>query len=171
MAEFRVVAEFPDYSVSDTGEVVRTSANGHGTGVGRVLKPVLHTYLYVNLYKNGKKYFKTVHGLVARAFLPMPDRQCLLEVNHKDGVKTNDRVSNLEWVTRSENKKHAHGVLGCPVPFAGKGYDHPNSKLSAEQVSMIRSAYAEGYCSQAALASKFGVSQTCVSLVIRHKTY
>lgn len=63
-------------------------------------------YLMVNLYKDGKRYAKRVHILVAQAFIPNPDN--LPVVNHIDGNKTNPNVTNLEWCTYSENTQHAH---------------------------------------------------------------
>jgi hypothetical protein len=62
-------------------------------------------YRMVKLNRNGKSFGFLVHRLVAAAFLPNPDG--LPEVNHKDGVKENCCVGNLEWCTRSRNKQHA----------------------------------------------------------------
>lgn len=58
-------------------------------------------YPYVGLNKAGKKTAKRVHRLVAETFLPVRDKS--LEVNHIDGNKNNNKLSNLEWVTSSEN--------------------------------------------------------------------
>ena len=63
-------------------------------------------YVTVRLSKDGVMKTYGVHRLVAKAFIPCDDHD--LEVNHKDGVKTNNRVDNLEWATRSENMKHAY---------------------------------------------------------------
>jgi hypothetical protein len=67
-------------------------------------------YLVVSLWANNKnKQFK-VHRLVAEAFIPnLKNKRC---VNHKDGDKQNNSISNLEWVTHGENKHHAFSVLG-----------------------------------------------------------
>lgn len=62
-------------------------------------------YMQVNLYKENKSYTFYVHRLVAQAFIPNPLN--LPEVNHKDGNRVNNNVSNLEWVTRLENIDHA----------------------------------------------------------------
>ena len=62
-------------------------------------------YLVVNLKHNGKQKQMTVHRLVAKAFIPNPENK--LEINHKDGCKSNNCVDNLEWTSRSENLKHA----------------------------------------------------------------
>lgn len=63
-------------------------------------------YHYVGLCKNGKKKNCFIHRLVAQAFIPNPDN--LPQVNHKDGNVHNNNVNNLEWVTNSENTKHAY---------------------------------------------------------------
>lgn len=73
----------------------------------RILKTKIkkNGYVEVGLYKKGKKYFKTVHRLVADVFVDNIKNK--KEVNHKDGNKQNNNADNLEWVTRSENQKHA----------------------------------------------------------------
>lgn len=72
-------------------------------------KPHVHPvtgYCQQILRKDGKQYMRYMHRLVAEAFLPNPDY--LPEVNHKDGCKLNNTVSNLEWVNRSQNMRHAY---------------------------------------------------------------
>lgn len=90
------------YEVSDQGRVlsVRTDL---------FLKPNImnHGYACVHLYSGGKqsRVVKTIHQLVALAFIPNP-HNCR-EVNHKNFLRRDNRVENLEWVTRSENVRHA----------------------------------------------------------------
>lgn len=62
-------------------------------------------YFHVQLYLNGESSTKLVHILVAKAFIPNPENK--REVNHLDGNKENNSANNLEWVTRSENQRHA----------------------------------------------------------------
>ena len=87
------------YQVSNLGRVKRITT-------GRVLKPLKHAngYLMVKLSKNSIVYTKTVHRLVAEAFIPNPEHKS--EINHIDENKTNNNVSNLEWMTRTENINH-----------------------------------------------------------------
>ena len=64
-----------------------------------------------------------IHRLVAQAFLPNEKEQ----VNHKDGNKLNNHVDNLQWVTQSENMKHAYDT-GLLVPYDRSGENNPNYK-------------------------------------------
>lgn len=102
MEEWRSVIDYEGiYEVSNMGRVRSIVADEHYRA--RILKPALHLrgYLFVNLYKNGKRKPRTIHRLVAKAFIPNPDN--LPEVNHKDEDKTNNNVENLEWCTKSHN--------------------------------------------------------------------
>ena len=93
------------YKVSDKGRIYsveRKDSQGQRRG-GRILKPK-HSrggYLMVHLYKNGKMKAKSVHRLVAETFIPNPDG--LPQVNHRDEVKDNNNVGNLEWCDSKYN--------------------------------------------------------------------
>lgn len=87
------------YSISSFGRIA-----SHHRGDIRILHPTTNRangYAYVNLCQNGIAKLFRVHVLVAKHFLPNPD--CLLEVNHKDEDKLNNRADNLEWCTRKYN--------------------------------------------------------------------
>ena len=92
------------YEVSNQGRV----RNAH---TGLILKPRSnrHHYLIVDLYYKGEKQTKSIHNLVATAFVPGWRKG--LQVNHKNGIKTDNRAENLEWVTASENTRHGRDVL------------------------------------------------------------
>lgn len=98
------------YQISNYGNV--KALDYHRTGKSQLMSPVLKKsgYYQVNLYLNGKYESKIIHKLVAEAFLDNPDN--LTIVNHIDGDKTNNHVSNLEWCTVSYNTWHATHVLG-----------------------------------------------------------
>ncbi len=101
---WKTIKDYPDYQASDTGKV-RSCKFGKKI----TLKPCTggprgHGYPFVSLYQNGENVC-CVHRLVLVAFVgPCPEG---LEVNHKNGIKTDNRLANLEYVTRSENNLHA----------------------------------------------------------------
>lgn len=99
--------KFEEYDFSDTYEV---SDNGNVRNIktGRLLKPQKTNsgYLQLMLQKNGIKKHFYIHRLVAYMFLPMIDGKS--EVNHKNEIKTDNHVSNLEWCDRSYNMNHSH---------------------------------------------------------------
>lgn len=98
---FREIDGFPDYEVSNLGRVCSFKGK-----YPKILKPRKNScgYLYVILYTGGKGVRKTIHRLVAEAFVPNPENKP--EVNHIDEDKKNNVAENLEWVTRRENNNH-----------------------------------------------------------------
>lgn len=97
------------YEVSDIGRVRSMPRNKSGLGrpYPMVMKqsPDKDGYMIVSLRVGGKSHRHRVHRLVAGAFIKNEDKKPL--VNHKNGIKDDNRVENLEWVTASENALHA----------------------------------------------------------------
>lgn len=96
------------YQVNELGQI-RTLKNSSMRKAGTILKSQINNkngYVYQMLYDNGKKKLLKVHRIVAMAFLSNPNN--LQQVNHKDGNKQNNCVSNLEWCEQSYNMKHAY---------------------------------------------------------------
>lgn len=102
MLEWRVIEEFPKYEINSIGEIRNKKRQN------KIKKPFLSEkgYLKVKLYKQtGVAYQRRIHRLVAIAFIPNPYNKP--EVNHKNGIKVDCTVDNLEWVTGEENYLHA----------------------------------------------------------------
>ena len=122
-------------------------------------------YLKTHLYKDGKPKDFTVHQLVARTFLGEPSTP-KHQVNHKNGNKADNNVTNLEWSTCSENQTHAYSI-GLKNQKAEK---NNGSKLTWELVNEIRELYAKGEV-QKSISKRLGVSTSQVCLLVNNKTW
>lgn len=159
------------YSVNKMGEVCsipRVILKRDGTKQsikGRMMKRYLNSsgYLVVRLSNDsiGRRKVALVHRLVAEAFIPNPKKKP--EVNHIDGDKTNPAITNLEWVTPKENRKHAwdtglrnRGHLPIHI-----GSQKHNSKLNEQIVYKARKLRDDGY-SYMQLARLFSVSKKTI---------
>ena len=108
-------------------------------------------YIYVNFSVDGVRRMHAVHRLVAMAFIgPIPDD---MTVNHKDGLKSNNAVENLEIVSHADNLEHAVGMGLRKV----KRQDNPNSKLTVRQVNRIKRLLALDVLSHREIGAMFGV--------------
>lgn len=165
------------YEVSDLGRVRRIgkaarSGNGRGGGVvlGRILKgqTTRFGYIQVFLWKDGKQNPRQVHRLVADAFIE--PRAPGFEPNHKDGNKTNNVPSNLEWLTRSDNMIHAYAIgLRKPADLPC-GEDHHGVKLTDLQVREIRRLFKPRVYGGPRLAREFGVNHHTIYSIVKGRT-
>jgi hypothetical protein len=154
--------EFKDYWISNLGRVLTTKSHK-----AKIMKfQLVRGYPMVRVRQNGKYVHKRIHRLVAEVFLPSPI-PAGLEINHRDGNKANLRSENFEWVTRSENLRHAHRMGLLPTTF--KKYSAGNPKLTEEQVRQIRQL--NGSMDTVQVAKLFGVYRTTVSKIWKHKSW
>ncbi len=145
--EWKLIENSVNYEVSNYGEVRNKITTN-------ILKTsVMGGYLALSLHISNKKVILKIHRLVAICFLVCPDETYI--VNHKDGNKTNNRVENLEWVSRSENAKHAFR-LGL-----NKGKKIKVTKYTLDDV------FISEYDSLADAEKETGIFQTHISKVCR----
>lgn len=145
------------YECSTEGKVrsVRAVTNSK---VGKILKPSAGTkYLQLQLRKDGQYHRWYVHRLVMATFVGPSS----LTVNHKNGIKTDNRLDNLEYATYQENLLHATRVLG-----KRRGVLHWKSRLTENDVREIRNRLSLGETHQS-IADLYGVGRvniTCIAL-------
>jgi hypothetical protein len=148
------------YDVSNQGRV-RRKTNGHGVRKGRILQGtiIITGYCQVTLFRNKQSKVALIHALVGQAFLGL--RPCGHEINHKNGIKTDNRPDNLEWVTKRENALHSHHVLGLSDHlsrlFTGEGSS--SAKLTWEKVRRIRRLWQTDRFRYCDLAERFNVAR------------
>ncbi len=148
-----------DYTTTLCGKIV--SKKNRKT---RILKPTLNRdgYQMVVLMISGKRHYKSVHRLIAESFISNPENKPT--VNHKNGVKTDNRVSNLEWCTQSENVRHA---VDTGLKVSSKGEKHGSSKLTEYQVLLIKADNR----TQKEIALDYGVHQQQISRIKNNKLW
>lgn len=122
-------------------------------------------YLMVILSKNKKRENLIIHRLVAEAFIPNTNN--LPQVNHRNGIKTDNRVENLEWCTSKENNIHARKIKlnNC------YGENCVNSKLLEKQILEIREKYLTEKISQRKLGDKYNVTHKTIFDIVSRKTW
>jgi hypothetical protein len=135
--------------------------------IGRVLTPhaARDGYHRVWLCKQGCPKLRLIHRMVAEAFIANP--LALPQVNHLDGDKNNNALPNLEWVTASQNFRHA---LRTGLTVMASGERLPQSKLTRAAVQDIRAQRAAGVPLKA-LAQKYGVGIGAISHVANGRNW
>lgn len=151
----RVIEKGKDtnYEVSNMGRV-RNRKTGH------ILVPVFDSNGYLQVKIHGKS--RTIHRLVMKAFCPTDYDQ--LEVNHEDGIKTNNVLSNLTWVYHKENMEHA---VRTGLHKALKGEEHPMDIHSEEEIINACEMLQSGEYSRKEVANITGISHGIIKAITR----
>lgn len=161
------------YSVSNMGrvrsekrEVTRSDRRKQPIPEKMLIGDSSSGYIRIRLRTPSGSKRMSVHRLVAIHFIPNPENKRV--VNHINGIRTDNRVTNLEWATNAENISHAYKT-GLNVHLRGE--DWHNSKLTEAKVKRIRRLYRTGEYTQEALAGDFGVSRRCIGKVVSNNSW
>lgn len=159
---WKQIPRFSRYEASNLGNI--RSINYKNSGNKKILKPSFYNgYAQTMLLNDDGKYKSIlVHRIIAITFIG----DSLLEINHIDGVKDNNKIENLEYVSHSENQLHAYKLL-LQKPKIGES--NGNSKLTEQQVIEIReyvSNFNGRYYGRKALAEKYNVSESYIKEIV-----
>lgn len=167
--EWRAIPGLPLYECSSLGRVkalAKTTKSRWGIYNFIISEKLLSGHRtklgYIKHSVSGRKMF--AHRLVAMAFIPNPENKP--EVNHINGVASDNRVTNLEWVTPKENMHHCFNV----IKTGARGITSARSKLSETDVLDIRSLKTFG-AKQVSLAKAYHVTGECISSIVNRYTW
>ena len=125
LEQWRLISEFPNYMVSSCGRVMNIRTF-------HVLRPGMNDttgYLYVNLCKDGDVSCKTIHRLVAKAFiLNLTNIPC---VDHKDRNSLNNHISNLRWCSKRQNNQNMSKRKNTTSMYKGVSFEKKSNKWHA----------------------------------------
>jgi hypothetical protein len=158
---------FNDFLITQNGDIKnrKTGKTLRQTTCGRGYPAVV-----VSLGSRSKRKIIKIHKAVAETFIPNPNHYPM--INHKDGVKTNNSVENLEWCTNSQNVKHAIENGLTPRPFSDRVHGY-GAKLSEENVVFIRDHYRprDKTFGARAMSRKYGVHHTTILDALSGETW
>lgn len=158
--EWKPLVRYPMYQISKFGRVGNIKTE-------RVLKLCVNSSGYKKVVLNGKNEY--VHRLVAETFIPNPHN--LPEVNHKDGNKWNNCVDNLEWVSKSDNAKHAFDLgLRSVSGYTRYKVSQSAHRFGADEIEEIEQMHCSGMTKQE-IADKIGCYSSVICNILNGKTY
>lgn len=166
---------FPDwegiYEISDLGRCRRIADGQDGRKITTVIKkPAKSGWKYKYLaYKlcygerSGQVY---AHRAVLGAFVGQPPT-IKHQANHKDGKKKNNRLTNLEWVTPTENQQHRYNRLGQ----SQNGVHNPSNKYTREKIERVLALHKSGQYTQRKIAKMVGIDYRYVNAIVLRKAW
>lgn len=172
------IPNYSNYFVDSNGDLF--TRNWKNCGITRKVKPAKDKKGYlrtVMVSDNGVYSTIRVHRVVATAAIP--NHECKPFINHINGVKDDNRPSNLEWCTAKENTRHAidNGLFVFQTPERSinkeikRGSKNGQSILTESDVIKIRAMHKPRIVTRAMLAEQFGVSEYCIKDVLSRKSW
>ncbi len=148
------------YYIDKNGKIFRKWKNNY-----KIRKTQISDgYERVDLQWNDNFETKLVHRLVAELYIDNLDNKT--QVNHINGISTDNNVNNLEWVTPQENILHALRILGRK-----EKYYNSRSKLNKEEIQEIKEKHKESNFSQKTLSEKFNISRHEIGFIIKYELW
>lgn len=163
---WKKIPEFSLYEASSEGRI--KTFNWKGSGREAIMKPAKDGSGYLRTMLKGENgIIRTikVHRIIAKTFLLNPDE--LSEVNHINGIRDDNRLENLEWVSHSQNLKHSF-AMGLSSNVGAK---NPFSKLTEIEVLEIRAKFKKRVYTREMLAKEFNVAAGTIKGVILRKSW
>ena len=122
--EFKKIDGYDNYEISNLGNV-------RNIDTGKILKPCINSssYYHVSLYKKGIEKTLMIHRLVGLYFIPNPEN--LREIDHIDRIRTNNSITNLRWVSHSNNNRNRPKFKNSSSKFMGVSFHKANGKYVA----------------------------------------
>jgi predicted XRE-type DNA-binding protein/predicted DNA-binding protein YlxM (UPF0122 family) len=162
--EWRDIDGFPNYKCSNLGRI--KSGKEQRERIIEI-KPNIGGYFRVTLTDaNGNHLSRMIHRIVAKAFIPNPDNYPI--VHHKNNIKTDNRITNLEWCPASVNVKHGFDEHHRKVDY---GENHSNAKINKNQAMKVISLMEENKLTQTEISDKTGVSIPTIKQIKAKKNW
>lgn len=173
METWKKIPGYSNYMASDMGKI--KTFNWKNQGITRIMMPAKDKSGYLRtMLKGDDGKFNTVkiHRIIALTFIENSENKP--EVNHKNSIRIDNRVSNLEWVTKSENIKHSFKYGNS----SNRGELNPAATITEKDVIEIRKNYKygrksrfEGGESKPELARKYNTTVAVIKMIIQRKTW